>query len=226
MPKKKDEFLDIQSKASVDSYEKQTVSTLSNSELLSVVERLEKQLKELSDGQKTLRRRLTWMAVGSYIRLLLFLIPVILGILFLPRIFSGIFEEYGSLIGDLQLFPPGVTTEILNTDQNSKTSNPSEDDENIVSASDEPQSKQNFIERALNSVVEQATQNVISQGIRIEDLEQAVKSASPAQKQLFLSKYPQLADEVTQLQNGTYSGSVEQIITQIDPADLQLFLNQ
>lgn len=46
---------------------------------------------------KRTRRRLTWMAIGGYVRLLFWLLPVILGLIFLPPLFRRAQEMYESI---------------------------------------------------------------------------------------------------------------------------------
>lgn len=48
---------------------------------------------------RKIQRRLTWMTIGSYTRLFLILIPLILGIIYLPPIISDAWAQYGSQLG-------------------------------------------------------------------------------------------------------------------------------
>jgi len=44
-------------------------------------------------------RHMRWMSIMSFVRILIFLIPIILGIIYLPAILRPIWEQYQSLIG-------------------------------------------------------------------------------------------------------------------------------
>lgn len=65
-------------------------SSLDTATLISLLEKIEQQ-------QQHIQRRLTVMAIFSYIRLGLFVIPVILGIIYLPPILEKFFHTYGVL---------------------------------------------------------------------------------------------------------------------------------
>ena len=63
---------------------------------------LEKNLKwseVIYEQNKKIQRRLTWMAIGSYLRLLLILIPLIVAIVYLPKLmkqFTSVVQMNGS----------------------------------------------------------------------------------------------------------------------------------
>ena len=198
MAEKQKEFLDIEQNTSQTS---QAPSPgLGNSELLTAIERLEQSVKALQKVQKSLKRRLTWMAVGSYVRLLLFLLPLILAIVFLPKVFESFLDEYGDLFGTQYSQSP-VSAE-------QRTEN---------------QASQNVFEQAISTVVKKSVQQGVAATISEEDVRRAIAAASPQQLQLFFSKYPELRDEVEQIKNGTFEGDIQELLLQIDPKDLEMF---
>lgn len=48
---------------------------------------------------RKIQRRLSWMTFGSYFRLFLILVPIILGAIFLPPLVSDFMNQYGSSSG-------------------------------------------------------------------------------------------------------------------------------
>lgn len=51
---------------------------------------------------RKIQRRLSWMVFGSYLKLFLVLVPIILGLIYLPPLVSDFLKQYGSLLGDNQ----------------------------------------------------------------------------------------------------------------------------
>lgn len=49
---------------------------------------------------RKIQRRLSWIVFGSYFKLFLILIPVIIGLIYLPPLVSDFMKQYGSLFGD------------------------------------------------------------------------------------------------------------------------------
>ncbi len=64
---------------------------------------------------RKIQRRLSWMVFGSYFRLFLILVPLILGFIFLPSLITDFMNQYGSSLDGgqqnlqdyLQLFRSG-----------------------------------------------------------------------------------------------------------------------
>ncbi len=54
-------------------------------------------MKELQKSMKRVERRLFWILMGSYLKLLIIIVPIILGFLFLPSLFS----QYAPLLDSL-----------------------------------------------------------------------------------------------------------------------------
>lgn len=70
----------------------------------SLKELIEKNIKwsqVLYNQNRGIKRRLTMMVVGNYIRLFLILTPIILGIIFLPPFLSDIKEKYTGVFGQV-----------------------------------------------------------------------------------------------------------------------------
>ena len=70
----------------------------------SLKELIEKNIKwsqVLYEQNKKIKRRLTLMSVASYLRLLIFVVPIILGIIYLPPLMADLFAQYGNILGGL-----------------------------------------------------------------------------------------------------------------------------
>ncbi len=61
---------------------------------------------------KKIKSRLTWMAVGNYLRLLILIIPIILGIIYLPSILEEFWQVYADILGGVS--EHGSFSKILN----------------------------------------------------------------------------------------------------------------
>ena len=68
-------------------------------DLCSLVERSIKLSEEVYEQNKQINKRLRNMVWGSYLRLALIIIPIIIGIIYLPSYFSQIFGQYQDLLG-------------------------------------------------------------------------------------------------------------------------------
>ena len=60
-------------------------------------------LKEIKEQNKILKRRMTWMVVGNYLRLLLIILPLIVGTVlayvYLPTFMQETVSQYSELLG-------------------------------------------------------------------------------------------------------------------------------
>lgn len=68
----------------------------------SLKELIEKNIKwsqVIYEQNRKLKRRLTWMAIGSYLRLAILVVPIILGIIYLPAILEDVMGQYQSILG-------------------------------------------------------------------------------------------------------------------------------
>lgn len=59
-------------------------------------------LKDVRLQQQQIKRTLLWMTVGNYLRLLFIVIPLVVGILFLPKLLSQVFTQMPG--GQTQVF--------------------------------------------------------------------------------------------------------------------------
>jgi len=67
-------------------------------------ELIEKNIKwsqVIYEQNRKVKRRLTWMVVGSYLRLAIIVIPIILAIIFLPPLFEQLWGQYSGILGGL-----------------------------------------------------------------------------------------------------------------------------
>ncbi|PIT86787.1 MAG: hypothetical protein COU33_01220 [Candidatus Magasanikbacteria bacterium CG10_big_fil_rev_8_21_14_0_10_43_6] len=60
-------------------------------------------LKEIKEQNHVISRRITWMVVGNYVRLVVVILPLLVGIIlayvYLPAVFQEMLGEYQSLLG-------------------------------------------------------------------------------------------------------------------------------
>lgn len=61
---------------------------------------------------KSIQRRLTYLVIASYIKLLLILIPLIVGIIYLPPLFTSLFEQYGALLSTASSLDPAFVEQL------------------------------------------------------------------------------------------------------------------
>lgn len=84
----------------------------------SIERRLDEQEKELQAIAKdvhVIKRRLLISAIGSYLRLAILLIPLILAIIYLPPILREFWQRYGDIVGAVGTVtgPVGVSSDAL-----------------------------------------------------------------------------------------------------------------
>src|SRR3989338_2916294 len=70
--------------------------------LKELVEKNIKWSQVIYEQNRKIKRRLTLMVVGSYLRLLMILVPLILAFIYLPPLIRGLFEQYAGIINGLQ----------------------------------------------------------------------------------------------------------------------------
>lgn len=68
--------------------------------LKTLIEKNIKWSQVIYNQNRKIQRRLSWIVFGSYLRLFLILVPVILGIIYLPPLVSDFWVQYGSMFGD------------------------------------------------------------------------------------------------------------------------------
>ncbi len=69
-------------------------------DLKTLIEKNIKWSQVIYQQNRKIQRRLSWMVFGSYFKLFLILIPVIIGLIYLPPLVSDFMKQYGSLFGD------------------------------------------------------------------------------------------------------------------------------
>ena len=74
-------------------------SGMAHSELKELIEKNIKWSQVIYNQNKKIKRRLTMMVIGSYVRLILILAPIILGIMFLPALIDQYISQFGTLLG-------------------------------------------------------------------------------------------------------------------------------
>ena len=65
-------------------------------------ELLEKNLKWsqlIFEQNKKIQRSLTWMLIGSYLKLLIVVIPLIIAAIYLPPLLGNVFSQYQAILG-------------------------------------------------------------------------------------------------------------------------------
>lgn len=99
--------------------------------LRELVEKNIKWSERIFEQNKKIKRRLTFIAIGDYIKLCLFLAPIILGIIYLPPLIREFMKGYNQVLGSSsglsldnigsiieQFLPPGVSADrFLNPEQ-------------------------------------------------------------------------------------------------------------
>jgi len=51
------------------------------------------------EQNKKIQRQLRWMSIAGYIRLGIILIPLIIGLIYLPPLLAGVWSQYQSILG-------------------------------------------------------------------------------------------------------------------------------
>lgn len=75
------------------------VHTLDNSSLKDLVEKNIKWSQIIYEQNRKIKHRLTLMVVGSYLRLAIIVIPIILGLIYLPPLAKDLWEQYNQVLG-------------------------------------------------------------------------------------------------------------------------------
>ena len=69
--------------------------------LKDLVEKNIKWSQVIYEQNRGIKRRLTWIVVGSYLRLLIVIVPLILVFIYLPPLLKDLFAQYSGLLGGL-----------------------------------------------------------------------------------------------------------------------------
>ncbi|MBI5222705.1 MAG: hypothetical protein HY980_04420 [Candidatus Magasanikbacteria bacterium] len=70
--------------------------------LKDLIEKNIKWSQVIYEQNRGIKRRLTMMIIGGYLRLLLIIVPLILAAIYLPPIVKNLLGQYGDLMGGLQ----------------------------------------------------------------------------------------------------------------------------
>ena len=76
-------------------------SDQSGDTLKDLVEKNIKWSQVIYEQNRGIKRRLTWMVIGSYLRLLMIVVPLILAFIYLPPLLKDLFAQYSSLLGGI-----------------------------------------------------------------------------------------------------------------------------
>ncbi len=63
---------------------------------------LEKNLtltEEIHKMVKSIKRYMFWQNVWSFLKILIIVVPIVIGIIYLPPLLKGVFQQYQSLLG-------------------------------------------------------------------------------------------------------------------------------
>lgn len=67
--------------------------------LKELVEKNIKWCQVIYEQNRKIKKRLTMMAVANYLRLILIVVPIIIGIIFLPPLLEGVWQQYSEILG-------------------------------------------------------------------------------------------------------------------------------
>jgi len=72
-----------------------------NDGLKELIEKNIKWSQVIYEQNRKINRRLTWLVVGSYLRLAIIIIPLILAVIFLPPLLEQLWAQYSGMLGGL-----------------------------------------------------------------------------------------------------------------------------
>jgi hypothetical protein len=76
-----------------------TESVKSDPSLKELIEKNLKWSQIIYEQNRKINNKLLWSAIADWLRVFLILIPLVLGILFIPALFKGVMSQYGDLLG-------------------------------------------------------------------------------------------------------------------------------
>ncbi len=77
-------------------------------DLKDLIEKNIKWSQVIYEQNKKIKNRLTWMVLGSYLRLAIIIIPIILAFIYLPSLLKELFSQYQSVLGGVGGSPSQV----------------------------------------------------------------------------------------------------------------------
>ncbi|MBT4120604.1 MAG: hypothetical protein HOA57_00745 [Candidatus Magasanikbacteria bacterium] len=75
------------------------LNTSDHANLKELVEKNIKWSQVIYEQNKKIKRRMTWMVIGNYLRLALIVVPIILAVFYLPPLLKSLFGQYQSILG-------------------------------------------------------------------------------------------------------------------------------
>lgn len=92
--KKQEENIDSDIKIETEDLNIQKTEELKTENLEKLIEKNIKWSQVIYNQNKKIKHRLTMMVIGNYVRLFLILIPLIIGLIYLPDFIEAYFEKY------------------------------------------------------------------------------------------------------------------------------------
>lgn len=68
-------------------------------DIKNLIEKNTKLVQSVFEQNQKIKHRITMMVIGSYLRLLLIVVPIIFAIIYLPPMLKPLFEQYSALLG-------------------------------------------------------------------------------------------------------------------------------
>ena len=70
-------------------------------DLKTLIEKNIKWSQVVYEQNRKIKRRLTWMVVGDYLRLALIIVPIIIAAIYLPPIMKDLWDQYGKVLSGI-----------------------------------------------------------------------------------------------------------------------------
>ncbi|MBP6859297.1 MAG: hypothetical protein KBC69_01580 [Candidatus Magasanikbacteria bacterium] len=87
------------SSAGATAHNKSSEQGTSDASLKGLIEKNLKWSQIIYEQNRKINNKLLWTAIASWVRTGLILVPLVLGILFLPPLLKGVWSQYGELLG-------------------------------------------------------------------------------------------------------------------------------
>ncbi len=68
-------------------------------------DKLVEMVQEIYEQNKKIKKRLTWILIGNYVKFLIFLVPLVVGLIFLPSLIKEVIPKYNALINSSSTNP-------------------------------------------------------------------------------------------------------------------------
>ncbi len=70
-------------------------------DIKNLIEKNTKLVQSVFEQNQKIKHRITMMVIGSYLRLLLIVVPIIFAVIYLPPLLRPMFEQYSALLGGM-----------------------------------------------------------------------------------------------------------------------------